>query len=252
MLFQNTDVLDAKSPGGVCVFAGSATVALKFFCAISMRTRWPLPSSVHTSVFVPLPACPTSAPDIAGTNTEVWADDGKGHLVRIDMAQKNFSATIALPANAPTPPGLFASSTSVFWNSTTGVYRAEADISSLVQISRPAFYVFPVGDGVWEDIDDQTVGFFDADPNTPTSTVDVLLEIIGADAANIYTEDPTNNDVLEYPINGGAGAGLGISNYVAEEGTGLIIGEHNAFRLFDTATEPDAPVALYMENYPLP
>ena len=200
---------------------------------------------------MPLPACPVSSPDIAGTTTEVWTDDGKGHLVRIDMAQKSFSATIALPANAQTPPALSASSTSVFWNSATGVYRVDADTSSLVQISGPAFYAFPVSDGVWEDIDAGTVGFFNGDPNTPTSTLDVPREIIGADAANVYTEDPTNHDVLKYPIDGSAGAGLGISNYVAEEGTGLIIGEHNAFRLFNTATEPEAPVALYIENYPL-
>jgi hypothetical protein len=198
-----------------------------------------------------LPTCPLSSPDIAGTTNEVWTDDGKGHLVRIDMAQKNFSATIALPTNAQTNPALSASSTSVFWASSTGIYRVEADASSLVQISEPSDFAFPVGDGVWEDIDAGTVGFFDADPNTPTSTFDVPLEIIGADAANVYTEDPTNYDVLKYPTDGSAGAGLGISAYVAEEGTSLIIGEHNAFRIFDTATQPEAPVALYIENFPL-
>jgi hypothetical protein len=201
---------------------------------------------------MPLPACPLSSPDIVGTSDEVWTDDGKGHVVRIDMAHKDFSATIALPANAQTTPALSSSSTSVFWADQTNIYRVDSDTSSLVPISGPADLAIPVGDGVWEEVDAGTVGFYDADPNTPTSTVDVPRDIIGADAANIYTEDPTTHGILEYPTDGSAGAGLGISTYPSEGGTSLIIGEHNAFRIFGSSPQPGAPIALYIENFPLP
>ena len=61
-----------------------------------------------------------------------------------------------------------------------------------------------------------------------------------------------NHDILEYPTDGSAGAGLGVSAYASDNGTGLIIGAHNAFRIFETALQPGGPQALSIENFPLP
>ena len=210
------------------------------------------PTTLAVQNTMPLPSCPLSSPDIAGTSNGVWTDDGKGHLVQIDMAHKSFSATIALPTNAQTTPALSASSTSVFWTNQIGIYRVDIGTSSLVQVSDPTDLAIPVGDGVWEEIDAGTVGFFDGDPSTPTSTVDVPRDIIGADANNIYSEDPTSHAILKYPTNGAPGGALGTSTYPQEGGTSLIIGEHNAFRIFGNAPSPGAPLALYIENFPLP
>ena len=208
---------------------------------------------------MPLPACPLSSPDIAGTNTEVWADDGKGHLVQIDMAHKDFSATIALPTTTKTPLALSASSTSVFWASATGIYRVEADTSSLTQISGPSDLAIPVGDGVWRAIDAGTDGSRRRSEHAnvditfvPSANAATTYTMIGADATNIYTEKLlSGHDILENPTDGSAVAGLGTSAYASDNGTGLIIGAHNAFRIFETALQPGAPQALSIEELPV-
>jgi hypothetical protein len=242
--------LSITVPDGLASSSGSlwliVTTALEK-CAVDQLNA----ATLAVQNTMPLPACPMSSPGIAGTNDEVWADDGKGHLVRIDMAHKDFSATIALPANAQTTPALLASSTAVFWSNEIGVYRVDADTSSLVQISDPADLALPVGQGIWRDLDSGTVGFYDADPNSPTATLDVPRDLIGADANNVYTEDPTTHGILKYPTDGSAGVALGTSTSPSGD-TSLIIGEHNAFRIFGAAPQPGSPPALYIENFPLP
>ena len=211
------------------------------------------PSTLAVQNTMPLPGCPAASPGIGGSATEVWTDDGKGHLVRIDMAHKDFSATIAAPANTQqTTPEFLSSDTSLFWTDELGIYRVDAQTSSLIQISDQDRETQPAGDGVWEELDVATVGFFDNNPSTPTTTLSVPRDLIGADANNVYTEDPTTHDILEYPINGSPGAGLGTSYWPIEEGSTLLIGPHNAFRVFAKPPQPGASLAIYVENFPLP
>jgi hypothetical protein len=211
------------------------------------------PGTLAVQNTMPLPGCPAASPGIGGSATEVWTDDGKGHLVRIDMAHKDFSATIAAPANTQqTTPAFLSSVTSVFWTDELGIYRVDAQTSSLMQISDQDRETQPAGDGVWEELDVATVGFFDNNPSTPTTTLSVPRDLIGADLNNVYTEDPTTHDILEYPINGSPGAGLGTSTYPIEEGSTLLIGPHNAFRVFAKPPQPGASLAIYVENFPLP
>jgi hypothetical protein len=198
---------------------------------------------------MPLPSCPFSSPAIAGTADEVWTDDSSGRLERIDMAHKTISETIATAGRGQTTPGLFASESSVFWETEAGIYRVDTQSSSLVQIAFSSDLPFPVGDGVWTTLDSADVGFYDNNPTAPTSTLAVPRDLVGADANNVYTEDPTTHDVLRYPIDGSPGGALGISAFPAIH---LLIGQHNAFNVLAKAPQAGAALAIYVENFPLP
>ena len=174
---------------------------------------------------------------------------GDLHLDRLDGTSLHVAQTV--PVKSDVLNDLEASATDVFWSDNTGVYRVDAETSSLVKIGDPVGPgegYFAQSDGIWEQVDAGSVVFADTYEGAAT-TLDVGRDLIGADASGVYIEDPTSKEVDRYPIQGGQGAGLGTSTQDSV-GSPIVAGPKDAYRVF-TSSQLGQPPALYAEDFPL-
>jgi hypothetical protein len=207
------------------------------------------PTTLKVTGQVTPPSCPlVIAPDLAGAGDQLWTVGENKQLERIDTTTRTVVQTI--PVQDTVAGGLHASATSVFWSDETGVYRIDSQTSSLVKIIDQGSGVF-IDDGMWVQIDAGTVGFVNSYGATPR-TLDAGRDLMGADENNLYIEDPSTKAMLQYPEDGSQGNGLGTSGQLGGVGQYLVVGAHNAFRVYSAPPSQGAPLSLYVENYPLP
>jgi hypothetical protein len=207
------------------------------------------PTTLKVTGQVTPPSCPlVITPDLAGAGDQLWTVGENKQLERIDTTTRTVVQTI--PVQDTVSGGLHASASSVFWSDETGVYRIDSQTSSLVKINDPVSGVF-FDDGMWVQIDAGTVGFINSYGATPR-TLDAGRDLMGADEKNVYMEDPSTNAMLQYPEDGSQGNGLGTSGELGGVGQYLVIGDHNAFRVYSARPPQGEQLSLYVENYPLP
>jgi len=234
-------------PGSPAVAGGSLWVIVGTTpgrCAVQRLD----PSSLNVLAQVVPPSCPLGAsPNLAGAGDQLWTVGDDRKLERIDVTTGAVSTPMTVPSTVNA--GLHASTNAVFWSDQTGVFRIDAAAGQLVKVSNRSSSVF-VDDGMWSQVNAGYVGFTNSAEAQPR-VLAAGRDLVGADARNVYIEDPTTKEVQQLPVNGSAGSVLGTSRILAGSGSFMVIGGGHAYWVYTARAPQGTGQSLYVENYPL-
>jgi hypothetical protein len=252
-------VSDNPVPSGLAYSSGSLFLITSKAqqCAVTQVD----PTSLSVVATIPLPQCPTliggattaspSGITVAAAANELWVCDGP-NLLQVNTANKTLGQGISTLTTIF--GSLIASATTVFWMNEVGIYQVDSASNSLNRIDGgvdPGEVVLPAGDGVWEQGGGGTAFFVDNFNSGSSTPINIGGTPIGADEDALYSENPTTQVVQQQPTQGGPAVQLGNSS-LPSDGTPLLLGPQNAYRVFTRAPAAGEPLTLYVENFPLP